>query len=238
MKEQQFERELEEHKIILSLDQKEQFARYYELLVDWNEKVNLTAITEKNEVYLKHFYDSLTPGFFDDLTAVSTLCDVGSGAGFPSIPLKICFPHLHVTIIDSLKKRINFLETLIRELKLKNVELVHARAEDAGQNKQYREQFDLVTARAVARMSVLAEYCLPFVKKGGKFLALKGANAEEELKDAKHAIKVLGGEVTRLETFRLPKEASNRAIIWINKERNMPKKYPRQAGIPNRKPIK
>src|SRR5690625_5128548 len=218
--------------------QLEQFARYYEMLVEWNEKVNLTAITDKNEVYLKHFYDSVTPALYDDFTNVNTICDVGAGAGFPSLPLKICYPHLKVTIIDSLQKRIHFLEQLVDQLQLTNVYLVHSRAEDAGQQRKYREQFDVVTARAVARMSVLSEYCLPFSKKGGHFIALKGSSVAEELSDAKNAIKTLGGEVSKVESFHLPKEKSERSIVWIEKVKNTPKKYPRQAGIPNRKPIK
>jgi len=217
--------------------QLEQFARYYEMLVEWNEKVNLTAITDKNEVYLKHFYDSVTPALYDDFTNVNTICDVGAGAGFPSLPLKICYPHLKVTIIDSLQKRIHFLEQLVDQLQLTNVYLVHSRAEDAGQDRKYREQFDIVTARAVARMSVLSEYCLPFSKKAGYFIALKGSNASEELFDAENAIKTLGGKVSKIESFYLPKEESERSLIWIKKIKNTPKKYPRQAGTPNRNPI-
>lgn len=217
--------------------QLEQFARYYEMLVEWNENVNLTAITDKNEVYLKHFYDSVTPALYDDFTNVNTICDVGAGAGFPSLPLKICYPHLKVTIIDSLQKRIHFLEQLVDQLQLTNVYLVHSRAEDAGQDRKYREQFDIVTARAVARMSVLSEYCLPFSKKAGYFIALKGSNASEELFDAENAIKTLGGKVSKIESFYLPKEESERSLIWIKKIKNTPKKYPRQAGTPNRNPI-
>lgn len=238
MKEQQFKEKLSKNNITLSDQQMKQFSTYYEMLVEWNEKVNLTAITEKNEVYLKHFYDSITPSFFEDFSKVESICDVGAGAGFPSLPLKICFPHLQVTIIDSLQKRINFLQELIESLQLTNVELVHSRAEDAGQEQAYREQFDVVTARAVARMSVLSEYCLPFACIGGKFIALKGANAQEELQDADKAIKTLGGKVIKEESFHLPKEKGERSIIWIEKVNSIPNKYPRQAGTPNRKPIK
>lgn len=238
MNEREFKEVLLKEKIELTDLQLNQFATYYEMLVEWNEKVNLTAIIEKNEVYLKHFYDSLTPGLYDDFTKVNTICDVGAGAGFPSLPLKIYYSHLHVTIIDSLQKRIHFLQQLIDRLQLTNVHLVHSRAEDAGQQRKYREQFDVVTARAVARMSVLSEYCLPFSKKGGHFIALKGSSVAEELSDAKNAIKTLGGEVSKVESFHLPKEKSERSIVWIEKVKNTPKKYPRQAGIPNRKPIK
>lgn len=238
MNEQDFKDALLKKDIELSDSQLDQFATYYEMLIEWNEKVNLTAITEKNEVYLKHFYDSITPGLYDDFTKLETICDVGAGAGFPSLPLKICYPHLQVTIIDSLQKRIHFLQQLIDRLQLTNVHLVHSRAEDAGQELKYREQFDVVTARAVARMTVLSEYCLPFCKKGGHFIALKGSSASEELSAAKNAIHTLGGEVTKVESFHLPLERSERSVIWIKKINNTPKKYPRQAGTPNRKPIK
>src|SRR5690625_3521287 len=151
--------------------QREQFQKYYELLVEWNKKVNLTAITDKKDVYLKHFYDSISPSFYFDFTKKVNLCDIGAGAGFPSIPLNICFPNLHITIVDSLKKRINFLSHLIESLQLPNVHLVHSRAEDFGRDKRYREYFDIVSARAVARMSVLSEYCIPLCKIGGTFIA-------------------------------------------------------------------
>src|SRR5699024_10617547 len=159
-----------------------QFERYLELLQEWNEKINLTAITEKEEAYLKHFYDSLSAGLYVDFSkGVHSLCDVGSGAGFPSIPLKIIYPELEITIVDSLKKRIGFLETLVEELGLEGVHLYHDRAETFGQNKQFRASFDFVTARAVARMSVLSELCLPLLKKNGTFIAMKASHAPEEL---------------------------------------------------------
>lgn len=237
MDEQFFKQLLIKNNIELTDEQLDQFSRYFELLVEWNEKVNLTAITEKNEVYLKHFYDSITPSFFFDFSKVKSICDVGAGAGFPSLPIKICYPHLHVTIIDSLKKRISFLEQLIIQLNLTNVELVHARAEDAGKNKNYRESFDVVTARAVANMAVLSEYCLPLSRIEGTFIALKGANAEEELLSATNAISLLGGEVSKYETFFLPQEESERAIIFVKKLKKTPKKYPRKAGTPNKQPL-
>ncbi|NLI68651.1 MAG: 16S rRNA (guanine(527)-N(7))-methyltransferase RsmG [Bacilli bacterium] len=237
MNEQSFQEHLAKHHISLNGKQLEQFALYFELLVVWNQKVNLTAITDRNDVYLKHFYDSITPGFHYDFAHVLTLCDVGAGAGFPSLPLKICFPHLHITIIDSLKKRIAFLEALIEKLGLDHIELVHGRAEDAGRNKSYRESFDVVTARAVANMNVLAEYCLPLCKVDGMFIALKGASAEEELKQAKNAIQLLGGKVDRVETFSLPLEESERGLIFIKKEKKTPKKYPRKAGTPSKQPL-
>lgn len=199
----------------------------------------MTRITEEDEVYLKHFYDSITPLFtfgavFKD---GATLCDVGAGAGFPSIPLKILKPGLKVTIVDSLQKRLNFLKDLISELGLTDVELVHGRAEDVGQNKLYRERFDIVTARAVARMSVLSEYCLPLVKKGGYFVALKGPKAEDELDDGKKALEVLGGKLIKDEELTLPASEEERTLVLVQKVKSTPKKYPRQAGTPRRKPI-
>ena len=209
------------------------------MLIEVNEHVNLTRITEEDEVYLKHFYDSITPLFtfgavFKD---GATLCDVGAGAGFPSIPLKILKPGLKVTIVDSLQKRLNFLKDLISELGLTDVELVHGRAEDVGQNKLYRERFDIVTARAVARMSVLSEYCLPLVKKGGYFVALKGPKAEDELDDGKKALEVLGGKLIKDEELTLPASEEERTLVLVQKVKSTPKKYPRQAGTPRRKPI-
>ena len=186
-------------------------------------KMNLTSITEKKEVYLKHFYDSITAAFYIDFEKVTTLCDVGAGAGFPSLPIKICFPHLHVTIVDSLNKRITFLETLSDALQLEHTTFVHDRAETFGQRKDVRESFDLVTARAVARLSVLSELCLPLAKKNGVFAALKAAAADEELKAGQKAIKVLGGELEQVHSFTLPVEESERNIMIIRKTKSTPK---------------
>lgn len=237
MDKNQFQKQLEDQGISLTTNQLQQFDRYYELLVEWNEKMNLTAITEKQEVFLKHFYDSITAALYYDFSKPLSLCDVGSGAGFPSIPLKICFPHLHITIVDSLKKRITFLEHLAKELGLTNVSFYHERAEIFGKNKQFRESFDLVTARAVARLSVLSELCLPLVKVGGDFLAMKASSAQEELENAHKAITVLGGETEKVHHFTLPIENSERNIIIIHKIRSTPKKYPRKPGTPNKVPI-
>lgn len=237
MDEQIFLNTLKENGIALNNTQLEQFETYYRLLIEWNQQVNLTAITEMEEVYLKHFYDSISPSFYVNFNEVESLCDVGAGAGFPSIPLKICFPHLQITIVDSLKKRITFLEKLIESLQLTNVHLVHSRAEDFGQQMEYRENFDIVTARAVAKLSVLAEYCLPLNNLGGTFLALKGSNVEDELADAKKAIHVLGGELEMNNTFQLPIENSLRSIVAIKKVKHTNKKYPRKAGTPVKKPI-
>lgn len=238
MDEYLFKQQLQEKNIILNDEQVEQFQLYYKLLVEWNEKVNLTAITEKNDVYLKHFFDSITPSFFIDFTKDLSICDVGAGAGFPTIPLKICFPQLKITIVDSLKKRIDFLQLLVDQLNLKNITLIHARAEDFGINKKYREQFDFVTARAVARMSVLSELCLPLTKVNGQFIALKGSNVSDELKDGEKAIKTLGGQIKDNITFSLPIEESGRSIVVIDKIKQTPRKYPRKAGTPARNPIK
>src|SRR5690625_239879 len=237
MNPEQFVMALQQHGITLNKTQLEQFDNYYRLLIEWNEKVNLTRITLEEDVYLKHFYDSISAAFYYDFSQSITLCDIGAGAGFPSIPLKICFPHVKVTIVDSLKKRINFLAKLIATLKLENVQVIHSRAEDIGQNIKYRESYDLVNARAVVRMSVHSEYCLPLCKVGGSLIALKGSNSNEELSDAKRAIKELGGEVVENNTFQLPVEKSERSIIIIKKIKKTKKMYPRKAGIPAKTPI-
>ena len=237
MNEQQFIEALRAKGIELSPTQIAQFRKYFELLVEWNEKMNLTAITEEKEVYLKHFYDSISAAFYYDFTKVTTVCDVGAGAGFPSLPIKICYPHLEVTIVDSLNKRITFLNHLSEELGFQNTNFVHARAEEFGQNKKYRETFDVVTARAVARLSVLSELCVPLVKQGGQFVALKAAAGQEELKDATQAIKLLGTTLVDSHEFTLPIEESERTLYVFDKVKNTPKKYPRKSGTPNKTPI-
>ncbi|MEA3321537.1 MAG: 16S rRNA (guanine(527)-N(7))-methyltransferase RsmG [Bacillota bacterium] len=237
MNKEQFISLLEEKGISLSPQQLSQFDTYYKLLVEWNEKMNLTAITDEEEVYLKHFYDSITASFYVDLNQELSLCDVGAGAGFPSIPLKICFPNLKVTIVDSLNKRITFLQNLASELGLKNVHFVHDRAETFGKNADYREKFDLVTARAVARLSVLSELCLPLVKEGGMFVPMKAAAASEELEKGKKALQILGGKLEKVHSFSLPLEESERNILIINKIKSTPKKYPRKPGTPNKQPL-
>ncbi|MBU8637525.1 MULTISPECIES: 16S rRNA (guanine(527)-N(7))-methyltransferase RsmG [Bacillus] len=234
---EQFTAALEEKGITLSPVQLEQFETYFRMLVEWNEKMNLTSITEKEEVYLKHFYDSISASFFIDFHKVTTICDIGAGAGFPSIPLKICFPHLHVTIVDSLQKRITFLNELAKGLNLQDTTFYHDRAETFGQRKEKRESYDLVTARAVARLSVLSELCLPLVKKEGLFVALKASAADEEMQAGKKAVTVLGGEVVEKHSFVLPLEESERNIIVIKKKKQTPKKYPRKPGTPNKSPI-
>lgn len=237
MNQEQFQKLLQENGIELSEHQLQQFNRYYEVLVEWNEKMNLTAITDRKEVYLKHFYDSITASFYVDFTQPLSICDVGAGAGFPSIPLKICFPHLEVSIVDSLNKRITFLNHLANELELDQVHFHHDRAETFGQNPAYRQSYDLVTARAVARLTVLSELCLPLVKTGGRFVAMKAANAGDELTQAKRAIKTLGGGKMKVDSFSLPIEQSERSIIVVEKSVSTPKKYPRKPGTPNKSPL-
>ncbi|MBK0037476.1 MULTISPECIES: 16S rRNA (guanine(527)-N(7))-methyltransferase RsmG [unclassified Enterococcus] len=235
---EEFHEELRKNGIVLTEEQMEKFAVYFERLVEWNQKMNLTAITEKSEVYLKHFYDSVSLAFETALDPQSHLCDVGSGAGFPSIPLKIVFPELEVTIVDSLNKRITFLQTLVTDLQLENVHLYHDRAETFGQNPQFRGQFDYVTARAVARLNVLTELCVPLVKKAGYFYALKAAKSEEELVEAKPAISLLGGKFIEEKSFTLPVSGDERHLLIIQKKKETPKKYPRKPGMPAKQPIK
>lgn len=237
MNEEQFIQALHEKGIELTTQQVAQFRKYFELLVEWNEKMNLTAITDEPSVYLKHFFDSISISFYEDFSGSYSVCDVGAGAGFPSIPLKICFPELKVTIVDSLNKRIQFLTHLSNELGLTNMQFVHARAEEFGQNTAYREKYDLVTARAVARLSVLAELCIPLVKVDGRFIAMKAASALDELKDAKKALQVLGAEKSAEYSFLLPVEDSERTLYVFSKIRSTPKRYPRKPGIPNKTPI-
>jgi len=234
---EQFTANLQEKGISLSEKQLDQFEAYFTTLVEWNEKMNLTAITEKTDVYLKHFYDSITASFYFDFSKPFHLCDVGAGAGFPSIPLKIVYPHIEVTIVDSLNKRISFLNHLADVLNLENIHFVHDRAETFGVNPAYRETFDVVTARAVARMSVLSEFCLPLAKVGGHFLAMKALHAKDELDSAQKAISTLGGKVEKVHTFTLPMEDSERTILIIKKEKQTPKKYPRKPGTPGKSPI-
>ena len=234
---QEFYQLLIQQGIELTDRQKDQFERYFELLVEWNEKINLTAITEKNEVYLKHFYDSIAPvlqGLIDNQEL--KLLDIGAGAGFPSLPMKIIYPPLDVTIIDSLNKRINFLKLLAEELKLDKVHFYHGRAEDLAQDKAFRAQFDLVTARAVARMQVLSELTIPYLKVGGKLLALKASNAPEELDEAKNALNLLFSKVQDNLSYALP-NGDPRFITVVEKKKETPNKYPRKAGMPNKRPL-
>lgn len=234
MNNQTFATKMLDHGIELSDQQMQQFDIYFKTLVEWNEKINLTSITDEAGVYLKHFYDSLTAAFYFDFNKDIKICDVGAGAGFPSIPLKICFPHLQITIVDSLQKRITFLNHLASQLELSGVAFYHDRAELFGKNEKFRHSFDVVMARAVARTSVLSELCLPLCKTGGSFIAMKGPHAQEELVDAKKAIELLGGEVSAIQTFDLPENNGERTIVLIDKKRKTPNKYPRKPGVPNK----
>lgn len=215
--------------------QAEQFYDYYELLVERNKVMNLTAITDFKEVVKKHFADSLTLLRIHNMDEVRNMIDVGTGAGFPGIPLKIVCPDVKLTLLDSLGKRVKFLEDVAEKLDLRGVECVHSRTEDLAGNSYYREQYDLVTARAVAAMNVLSEYCLPYVKIGGVFAAYKSGTIEEELAAAERAISVLGGKVRATEKFQL--DDMGRSIVLIEKTRKTPKSYPRKAGTPSRSPI-
>ncbi|SDQ04846.1 16S rRNA (guanine(527)-N(7))-methyltransferase RsmG [Virgibacillus salinus] len=237
MNPEQFVEALRQKGIELTDKQIEQFAIYFQTLVEWNDKINLTALTNEEDVYLKHFYDSISAAFYHDFTKELHICDVGAGAGFPSIPLKICFPDLQVTIVDSLKKRITFLNELALKLDISKVAFYHDRAESFGKNKKFRESFDIVTARAVARMTVLSELCLPLVTKNGEFIAMKGSQSDQEVNDSNTVINLLGGELDSVHTFTLPNENSERSIIVINKKRNTPNKYPRKPGVPGKNPI-
>ena len=237
MKPEEFYTHLADLGFPLTDRQKEQYERYFELLVEWNEKINLTAITDKDEVYLKHFYDSIAPilqGLIENHPI--RLLDIGAGAGFPSLPMKILFPELDVTIIDSLNKRINFLHLLAEELGLSGVHFYHGRAEDFAQDKAFRAQFDIVTARAVARMQVLSELTIPYLKVGGQLLALKASNAPEELEEAKNALNLLFSKVEDNLQYELP-NGDPRYITLVEKKKETPNKYPRKAGMPNKRPL-
>mgnify|MGYP004614816981 CR=1 FL=1 len=222
--------------IVFNDKQIEQFYKYMNLLLEWNEKINLTAITEKKDVILKHFIDSLTISKY--IEENSTLVDIGTGAGFPGIPIKIYRPDVKVTLVDSLNKRINFLNEIISELELKDINTIHSRVEEFGKNKRYREQFDIVTARAVANLTVLSEYLLPLTKIDGKCICMKGSEIQEEFNDSKNAIRILGGQIENIYKFNLPKSDILRNIVIIKKVNNTPNKYPRKPGTPTKEPIK
>lgn len=226
-----------EYGLNLTEDQISAFNKYYELLYEWNKKINLTAITEPKDVAIKHMVDSLSCFKADLFKENTSLIDVGTGAGFPGLPLKIFYPSLKLTLLDSLNKRVKFLQLVVDELGLKDVEVIHARSEEAARNKKYREKFDLATARAVARLPIICEYCLPFVKDGGTFIALKGRQYEEEATQAQKAIKVLGGKISDIMPVKLPEIDDKRAVIYIKKIKSTPKTYPRKAGTPERNPI-
>ena len=240
MLKEDFEKEImgyvEELGIKLSKEQAGMFFNYMNLLLEWNEKINLTAITEEKEVIVKHFVDSLTISKY--IPEGASLIDVGTGAGFPGIPLKIIRDDLKITLLDSLQKRINFLDVVIKELKLKNIETIHARVEEFGKNSKYRESFEVATSRAVANLSTLTEYLLPLVKLRGIAICMKGSSVEEELENSKKAINVLGGKVSNVFEFDLPKTDIKRNIVIVDKINETPSKYPRKPGMPSKEPIR
>jgi len=224
--------------ITLSEKQISQFMTYYDLLVEWNSFMNLTAITEFNEVIDKHFIDSLAICEYVDFKNGDSLIDIGTGAGFPGIPLKIVFPELRITLLDSLNKRIKFLDTVIESLGLENVETIHGRAEDFAKQQSYREKYDFVISRAVANLATLSELCIPFAKEDKYFISYKAEKCNEELEDAKKAISILGGKVEKQIEYKLPDTDMNRNLLLIKKVKSTPKKYPRKAGTPAKEPLK
>lgn len=233
----QFIKDLNFFDVSLSETQLQQFMSYYEMLVEWNEKMNLTAITDFDEVMKKHFVDSVSLIKAYDVTKEVSVIDVGTGAGFPGLALKIAFPNLKVTLLDSLNKRIQFLDAVIEELCLKDINTVHGRAEDFAKPGQLREKYDLCVSRAVANLSTLSEYCLPFVKVGGIFISYKSEKISEEMVQAKNAISLLGGVVKNQVEFQLPESDIYRNLFVIEKKKETPKKFPRKAGLPSKEPL-
>ncbi|MCI8314170.1 MAG: 16S rRNA (guanine(527)-N(7))-methyltransferase RsmG [Lachnospiraceae bacterium] len=223
--------------IELNEKQLHQFIKYYELLVEWNSFMNLTAITEFEAVCTKHFIDSISLCKAVDCTKEYHVIDIGTGAGFPGIPLKIAFPNLKITLLDSLGKRVNFLNAVITELGLQEIEAIHGRAEDFAKTGVLRETFDICVSRAVANLSILSEYCLPYVKVGGYFISYKSEKVTEEIRMAQNAIQILGGEVSVKKVFLLPNSDIYRNLLMIKKVQNTPKKYPRKAGLPSKEPL-
>lgn len=232
-----FEKQLEMLGITLTDIQKEQFDRYYELLIEWNNVMNLTGITEYSEVQLKHFADSLSIVRVNNLKNTKSLIDVGTGAGFPGVPIKIAFPHINVVLLDSLNKRLKFLNDVIDKLKLENIYTLHGRAEDYAKKREYRERFDICVSRAVANLSSLSEYCIPFVRIGGSFISYKSSDSDDEINQSGKAINLLGGEIVKIDKFLLPESDIGRSLIEIKKVKNTPGKYPRKAGVPVKEPL-
>lgn len=238
--EQKFIENLSMFHIELSQDQLRQFRLFYENLIKWNEVMNLTAITDEEDVYTKHFLDSLSivglidPQSFDNLS----LIDIGTGAGFPGLPIAIAFPQTKVTLVDSLQKRVKFLEETVQKLGLQNVSIFHARAEEFARIEREREKYDIACSRAVARLNILAEYCIPFVKKGGYFIAYKSERLKEEMDEGRKAVGILGGRVDQVISFQLPGTDYNRTLVQIIKEKHTSGKYPRKAGTPGKDPLK
>lgn len=237
MKPEEFYQALADQGFILSPQQVQQFQTYFKLLVEWNEKINLTAITEEEDVYLKHFYDSIAPLLQGHLTDEKIrLLDIGAGAGFPSLPMKILYPNLQVTIIDSLNKRIQFLRLLAEELELEGVAFFHGRAEDLAQDKAFRASFDIVTARAVAPLPILTELTIPYLRLNGRLIALKASSSEDEVLKAQNALTCLFAKVLSNQDYQLP-NGDPRTLTIVEKKKETPNKYPRKAGIPNKRPL-
>lgn len=231
-------KKVKELSIVLNDKQIQQFEQYYNILVEWNKVMNLTAITEYEEVIEKHFLDSLTIVDAINMEKIETLIDVGTGAGFPGIPLKIAFPHLKVTLLDSLNKRIKFLNEVIDLLDLDDIKTIHGRAEDYAKQAEYREQYDICVSRAVANLATLSEYCLPYVKVDGLFVPYKSGEIDEELKSSEKAVSILGGKVEEVVKFQLPGTDIGRSFVKIHKIKETKKKYPRKAGMPTKEPLK
>ena len=234
-----FDKMLEKSALIdiqFTVEQLDKFYKYMQMLIEWNEKINLTAITAPDDIILKHFIDSLT--ILKEISPGAKVVDVGTGAGFPGIPISIMNETIKITLVDSLNKRLIFLQEVIKELKLQNVKIIHARAEEFGQDKKYREGFDVATSRAVANLSTLSEYLIPLVKVNGKCICMKGPDTNEEINQAEKAIDVLGGKIKSVKEFVLPKSDIKRTIIIIDKINSTPKKYPRKPGTPSKEPIK
>lgn len=232
----ELKRSLEKWNIVISENQIIQFEQYYELLLEWNSFMNLTSITELKDVIEKHFLDSLTIANYISLQN-KTILDLGTGAGFPGIPVKILYPDTDIVLLDSLNKRIKFLNNVIDKLQLKFIKAIHGRAEDLAHQTVYRENFDICTSRAVANLSTLSEYCLPFVKNGGYFVSYKASDIMKEIDGAKKAVNVLGGEISRIEELKLPDTDICRTLIFVKKIEKTKSKYPRKAGIPSKEPI-
>ncbi len=232
------ESRLEPLHITLSGMQLNQFDKFYDLLVEWNKVMNLTGITEYQDVVEKHFLDSLSIVKIIDMNQIEYAIDIGTGAGFPGIPLKIAFPDINIVLLDSLNKRIKFLDHIIEELKLDGIRTIHGRAEDYAREAGYREKFDLCVSRAVANLASLSEYCLPYVRVGGRFVSYKSGDIEQEISEGERAIKILGGKVYQVEKFNLPGTEIQRSFVMIKKMKNTQNKYPRKAGMPTKEPLK
>ena len=232
-----FEKGLAELEITLNEKQIEQFLTYYELLVEWNKVMNLTAITEYEEVITKHFLDSVASVKVCDYSKPMKILDLGTGAGFPGIPLKIAFPEQEIVLLDSLNKRVKFLNTVIETLGLTGIRAIHGRAEDYAKQKEHREKYDFCVSRAVANLSTLSEYCIPFVKEGGSFISYKSGKIDEELSQAENAVKILGGKVQNVVKFPLVDTDMDRSFVVIKKMKPTAKKYPRKAGLPAKEPL-